>query len=709
MERLTDRQMKRSERLSRPWWLLAAIMLAAMPALGQSQDYSHGKWTVSLDAGSQRVTLLKDGEAVLREVTARFKQGSTLHETSGYGTASVAERALSDAVGTGKEVIITYASDGLPTVEQRFALYDDADYVLTDVTLWRADGSDVGSNYICPIYSEAQNLFLPQNAHNRFLTVPYDNDGFVTYGSFPLSRSSSGAGTGRYARDSISFEVTAIFNGETQRGLVVGSVTHDTWKSAIRLTGSPLVQSYISRLECYSGATHAATRDEHNGYLQPHGTVKGKRVRSATMLVGLFDDWRTGLETYGAVNAAITPGHPYSGGAIWGWNSWGGMEKHCNYEGALSVSDFIKENIQEQGHFAQDGVIYVGLDAWDNMNWDQRKRFVEYCHANGQEAGAYWTPWSDWNGNPSAPLEGNNGYTYGQAQLKANGQRTGGLDPTSPAALSRVNWYCEKFLQSGFKYLKLDFLNSGSKEADHFYREDITTGTQAYNYGMNYLRERLGDSIFIDLSIAPLFPYQFADARRISCDAWGEMWHTSYMMNSFSFGWWLDRLYSFNDPDHLVMGNRSDAENISRMTTAVVTGYCVLGDNLSTRGSYVGTAISQQKAKKYATYERINDLIAMRLHFRPAYGHQLYGANNSVDLFYAEAEDSYVVVHFNYSVGDKSIELDLSSLGIDASEIDTSRSLECWTGSTVNISDGRLVYTLLNDRAKVFRLYRRSL
>lgn len=683
-------------------------LLLSGPTFAESHDYSSGNWTIRLDDATGRFALLKEGEPLLSDVTARFKYGSTIYETAGYGTANVTELSLTDVVGNGKQVIITYTSAGLPTVEQRFNLYDGADYVLTDVTLSLPSGGDLSSNYICPIYSEAQNLFLPQDAHNRFLTVPYDNDGFVTYGCFPLSRgnSATSTGAGRFARDSISFEVTAIFNGETQQGMVIGSVSHDTWKSAVRLTGSPLIQSHISRLECFSGVTHAATRDEHNGYLQPHGAVKGARVSSATMMVGLFDDWRTGLETYGEVNAAITPGHPYKGPAIWGWNSWGGMEKHCNYEGALSVSDFIKENIQDQGNFAKDGVIYVGLDAWDNMNWEQRKRFVEYCHANGQEAGAYWTPWSDWVGDPSRTLEGNHGYTYGQAQSRVNGQLSGGFDPTAPATLSRVDWYCEKFLQSGFKYLKLDFLNSGSKECDHFYREDITTGTQAYNFGMNYLRERLGDSVIIDLSISPLFPYQFADARRISCDAWGEMWHTNYMMNSFSFGWWLDRMYAFNDPDHLVMGNRSDAENISRMTTAVVTGYCILGDNLSTRGSYVGTAVSQQKAKKYSTYERINDLIAMRLHFRPAYGHHVYGSNSSVDLFYAEAEDSYVIAHFNYGQGDKNVEIDLSTLGIDANQIDISRSMECWTGMAVNISNGKLTYILLNDRAKVFRLYK---
>ena len=110
-------------------------------------------------------------------------------------------------------------------------------------------------------------------------------------------------------------------------------------------------------------------------------------------------------------------------------------------------------------------------------------------------------------------------------------------------------------------------MTNGIVEADSYYRDDITTGVQAYNFGMKHLRERCGDDMFIVESIAPLFPANYAHARRISCDAWGEMWHTNYMMNSLSFGWWLNRVYCFNDPDHLVMGDRSDAENMSRMTT----------------------------------------------------------------------------------------------------------------------------------------------
>lgn len=701
--------MKKEYRL-RKTLAVAMTLVSATLAYAGITNVNCGKWTVCYDDEAQTISLLKNGENVLTDVSSKFKFNSTIYQTSSYGSGTLSETPLNDAVGSGKKVVITYDNGSLPTVEQCFYLYGNADYLLADVTLSLKSGAQLSSNYIAPIFSEANNLFLPQNANNRFLTVPFDNDGFVTYGSYPLSRATnpSSSASGRFARDSISFEVTSIFNGETQKGMVIGSVTHDTWKSAIRLTGSPLTQGHISRLECFSGVTHAATRDEYNGVLQPHGAVKGVRVSSAKMMVGLFDDWRIGMETYADVNNIFAPRRELNVKSIWGWNSWGGMAQSCNYEGVLTVSDFIKEHFQDKAHFAPDGIIYVGLDSWDNMNWDERKKFVQHCKANGQEAGVYWTPWNDWSGSDSRAVEGNNGYTYSQARVKVNGRiQTGRVDPTAPATLSRINYYIDKFKDCGFKYIKLDFMSAGAQEADSYYNPDITTGIQAYNYGMNYLRERCGEDIILDLSISPLFPANYCDARRISCDAWGEMWHTSYMMNSYSFGWWLNRVYSFNDPDHLVMGNRSEGENISRVTTAIVTSYCILGDNLSTGGSAIGDPGSQIKAAKYFTYEKINDLINMRLNFRPAYGHKLFGANKSVDLFSAEAEDSYVIVHFNYSVGNNNVELDLSTLGIDASTIDIERSEECWTNASINLQDGKLIYTSPNDMARVFRLYKK--
>ena len=74
-------------------------------------------------------------------------------------------------------------------------------------------------------------------------------------------------------------------------------------------------------------------------------------------------------------------------------------------------------------------------------------------------------------------------------------------------------------------------------------------GMQAYTYGMDKILE-MADGMFVDLSIAPVFPAK-GHARRISCDSWGELDNSMYTLNSIELGWWLDRVYPYNDPDHL--------------------------------------------------------------------------------------------------------------------------------------------------------------
>lgn len=689
-------------------WVVALTALASGGSFTSAENIEYGKWTITLDPATRQLTFAKEGSDVLAGVSARFRYNGEVYDTRDYTGATVTAADISDPTGATKAYTVSYtAGDGLPTVDQTFLMFADRDYFLTEVTLKSA--SKISSNYIAPVYTTEKNLFLPADNSNRFLTVPFDNDGFITYGSHTFGCTSQDKpGMGRVPRDSISFEVTSIFNGNTQKGLVLGSVEHDNWKSAVRIKGSPVLQGHISYLEMYSGATHATTRDHYNGYLMPHGSLSGTEVKSARFMVGMFDDWRTGMETYGEINNIYAPKRAWNGPTPFGWNSWGGMSTHVNYEGVLSVSDFVKENFQGKGGFAPDNVVFIGLDSyWGNLNWDELEDFCNHCRANGQIPGIYSTPFSNWVHTDTDPVEGNNGYYYGDCLLRVNGQKTSRMDPTHPGTLSMMNYYIDRFKALGIKYIKLDFLNHGSCEADGFYNKDITTGIQAYNYGMKHFADRCGDDMFIVLSISPLFPAQYANARRISCDAWGEMWHTSYMMNSLSFGWWLDRVYSYNDPDHLVMGDRSDAENMSRVTSGVCTGYCMLGDNLSTAGNYVGTPESQARAKKYFTYPEINEAINLGRSFRPAYGHLLHGRNNSVDLFYLETDDSWYIAYFNYEEATKSGYLDLSTLGIDIDAVDLSRSKELWFNKGVEIDSRGLKYELPYNQCKLFRLYKK--
>src|SRR5208283_1916250 len=122
------------------------------------------------------------------------------------------------------------------------------------------------------------------------------------------------------------------------------------------------------------------------------------------------------------------------------------------------------------------------------------------------------------------------------------------------------------FISDGFDFVKIDFLSHGALEGVH-YNPSVTTGIEAYNQGMQFILGQVAGTMFISESIAPLFPYQYGHGRRIACDAYTSfISNTAYTMNSVTYGWWLDQLYPFNDPDMMVFDNGPNSnEDQSRL------------------------------------------------------------------------------------------------------------------------------------------------
>lgn len=55
----------------------------------------------------------------------------------------------------------------------------------------------------------------------HFFEVPFDNDAWVTFETKNLCQSG------------LAHEVEAFFTPDAKDGLIIGSLTHDTWKSAV--------------------------------------------------------------------------------------------------------------------------------------------------------------------------------------------------------------------------------------------------------------------------------------------------------------------------------------------------------------------------------------------------------------------------------------------------------------------------------------------
>lgn len=626
------------------------------------------------DLRTGRARLFWRGTVGISDFHSAVRLGGTLYTSTNY-----AHRVCTV---DGSVTTITLTSPGKPLMRQRFVLEPDGG-LLVRVEI---AGANLSSNWMAPIVAESkQCVDLGAYGDVRALRVPFDNDQWARYNASSIN----GCG--------VNHEVAAFYDNDTRRGIVVGSVTHDTWKTGIRFTGA---DNRLDALTVWGGIADSSTHD-----VVAHGNTTGKRIVSPTIMVGFYGDWRDGLEAFADANAKVAPRLKWSGGVPFGWNSWGSIQRKISYEKAVAVSDFVARSLQHHG-FTGDGADYINLDSfWDNLSEAELLRFVEHVHANGQKAGIYWAPFIYWGKSLSQRVEGSH-YNYGDIVLRdASGKPItldGGIavDPTHPGTRARIDRYIDRFRTDKFDYIKLDFLTHGALEGGslngaHF-DPSVQTGIQAYNSGMRYLLKRIGGTMFISASIAPVFPYQYAHARRVSCDTFGAINETEYVMNSETYGWWTsDRLYAYNDPDHVVLQGHSANENVSRVTSAVIAGTLFLsGDDLT-------QTAGQNLTTTYLTNEAVNRVARLGKAFRPLEGNSGTGAGRAFAL---KAGDSLYLALFNFLGRTAWEQIDLGRAGLSSDARYTVTDL--WTGSSRQ-ARGAVTVRLEPWQATILRLHRR--
>jgi alpha-galactosidase len=524
------------------------------------------------------------------DVYSAFTYRDAVLQTKDYAMHTVdpdGAVGIQDAFGSGIRLAVVHTANGLPVMKQVYFVYEHLPYFLIRLEVGGEEGAMLETNHIAPIVAESADAGVsavsigttPGKDGVHALFVPFDNDKWVRYSSAAMPDKLE------------SYEVTAIYDPAARNGLVLGSISHDTWKTGLQIHGKS--EGGIHRLEVYGGAAGEYTRDS-----LPHGKVAGSLLSSPLLFVGAFDDYRSGLEEYGRANGKIEPAMPWEGGVPFGWNSWSAAGDKLDYDLYVHTSDFLRK-LQDRGFHNKD-TVYINFDSfWSNLSAEQLDDAVRHVRQNGQKAGIYWTPFAFWGDRYDRVVEGTDGqYTYGDLLLRDEAgnvlpELDGGLpiDPTHPGNLMRMEYNLERFISWGFEYIKLDFLGHGALEGRH-YDPAIRTGIQAYNLGMDYIKRkldpgRIGRPFFINLSIAPLFPHQYAHSRRISCDAFGTLADTEYMLNALTYGWWINNtVYRFNDPDHTVLyksfnqGPTASHEGRSRLTASVISGtVLLLGDD----------------------------------------------------------------------------------------------------------------------------------
>ena len=636
--------------------LLQCVAVTSLVACSNSSSLNVDKWTIAFDEQSASIDILQGDVLVANDLYATYCNGERVVSSREYTHRSFAQSSVNDVFGAGKVFSVVYTAEGLPTLTHSFYLYPAFDYILTDFTL-QGEG-EVASNYMAPVNVDALQPIDGENNALRMLFVPFDNDCWIRYASHPAQFNSL-----------TSYEVTAMFNNDTRNGIVVGSVEHDNWKSAITVTCDTLNNTFAS-MRCYGGVADSLTRDS-----KPHGTLKGASIKSPKVMLGSFADWRDGLDTYGEANALVAPPKAWNKAVPFGWNSWGALQFDLTYDKAIEVSDFYRDHLQSNNFHNADTLVYTGLDSgWNSFTEDQLRAFVERCKANGQVAGIYWTPFVHWGRNPNQYIEHGEGYQFKDVYLYANGKHQtldGGraIDPTHPAIEATMKYFSDLFTRLGYEYVKLDFMTHGAMEADSWYLPEIQTGIQAYNYGLKLIEKYFGH-MYINFSISPAFPAQYAQSRRIACDAWNKIKDTEYTLNALSYGWWLDKPYQFNDPDHIVLRDATEGENRARVTSGVITGIFICGDDFSAGGAEV----DKERAKKFLTNADVIT-IANGVSFRPVEG---CGERSENQFIRIEDDNTAHYAIFNYTDQPLDATIDMQRLGLDSSATYTMREL--WSG-----------------------------
>jgi autotransporter-associated beta strand protein len=606
-----------------------------------------------------------------------FYSGVTLD--TGY-VKGINYSSWSYAVSSSNQVVVTAIGIGLPTMKQYFTLdQNDSFLVRVDVS-----GSNLKANWMGPVVVDtAGGVNIGITNDNRALVVPFDNDGFVRYNAMPMNNSGT------------SYEVGAFYDNTSRNGLVVGSVTHDTWKTGIFFVGA---NNKLNAMNVYGGATTPAD-------VAPHGYVGGNTVSSPTMFVGFGADWRVTLQNYAAENTNFAPRLAWTNGVPFGWNSWGVLQQNISYADAIAVSDYFYVNLMNH-HFANKGTVYINLDAFwnDNLTPAQLQSFVNHCHAHGEKAGIYWGPFVFFGSLTDATnrfVTGTTNYHYSDMLLRdgnGNPESTDGayaVDPTHPGTRQSINYSVNLFTNWGFDYVKMDFLSHGALEGVH-YDPNVTTGIEAYNQGMQYVLNQINGRMFISESIAPLFPYQYAHSRRISCDAQTSgIGDTEYVMNSVSYGWWLNGVYQFNDPDLMVFANGADTnEAQSRLISGAVTGVMLNGDDLTTTNG-------QNGAQPFLTNAAIDSVARVGQTFMPVEGNT---GNSAVNIFVRQDGATWHVAVFNYTASTANQTVNLTRVGLPPGNY---IATDLWDGTTSAVTNS-FNASLNANQSKLFSLTPRS-
>jgi len=533
--------------------------------------------------------------------------------------------AVEDSLGKGIRINIKHMDDKHSLyLLQRITLYAESSFILTDLIAAGTTGqTPVESRNISPvaILPSIKGRLTVTGSEPRILDEPFDNDEWVGVKE-------------RHWPDAagISYDFSSVYDNSTLAGLVIGSVSHDFWKTGI-LYKTAAVKGEVDSFVLYGGAATPDKDGTHDHVL--HGTMKGNFVASPLVYLAGGDDIRPLFTKYGRINAWLNGSLSWKGYAPVYWNSFGvegvlGYEKVMMPPGVGKISDYLHtlDNFSRWSHPV------LSVDSYDQSIYTTEllTSLGRYAKKNGQQMGFYFIPFATWtwkNTMDQTTVAGTS-YTLRDVVLKDQdgkpiAYKDGDwgafpLDPTHPATRQSIITQLQKAKAIGASFLKIDFLTAGALESTTRWDPSVRSGLEAYNFGMKMLKHLidsiLGPDIFITEAISPMFPHQYAHTRFISTDVYSHLrddekgfpgWGSteSSLATGSHLGWVQGTLWPYTNLDVCIMQHFQKHPDLSeqeikvRLYAMMVMG-SILGD-----GSDFRQPLAAERGKKLLNNARL--------------------------------------------------------------------------------------------------------
>lgn len=643
--------------------LLPCAHAAQFSQQGNEITVRHGDYTLRYHLNSGEGDILwRDTPLIAGFHSEAQLQALTLNSQQASQRSSEWQTINDKRWGQGNKLALTARFADGRTLTTDFWFFDDKPWLLSDMMVSAPTTQTVSR--LTPIAAAFADIGV--GSDKRIYTTPYTNN--FDFGVAPVNRFGlSQNGTDRFADpqepmvkfNGISHWVTALFDNQNRHGLVAGAATVQKWKSSQQLGEAKQPNAPLSQFALYNWG----------------GEQRGTQVASDFFFLGYFSDYRDGLETYGAVYNQGEPGMRWQGKVPVGFNAFYSHDSYGKARDMYAMTDYIARQLKPLGYE------YVNMDGgFQPDGYPQgMTAFTSYVHKKGLKAGGYLTPFAIYENWLDLPVD-NTGYTHRDACLKdKNGKLiktylgSYALDMSHPAAQYIVRRNIKNYIDWGFDYIKLDFLDMGLYEGQHY--DPTVNGIQNYRLGMQIMRDealKAQHPVFLDASISPLLPAAFTQGRRAACDtSLGVADYSGIERQAFNsaLSWWSNgTLYRYNDadmfvPEQLLQGdNRSGQRAALRLATAVAMdgGHWLVGDNLP----FVDEDRSAWLENKALLALATTGIAARPLRLNNVY-HQ---GEHSPEVLVQRAPDNSVYVSLtNWSDTEKSWQLSAAELGLTGS------------------------------------------